>query len=317
MVFYALTGAQSLSDYITTGFYTSMAIVSLVILSRIKSDEPYYEPLTAKNLGYALLLAFGMFFVSWGLSLQLKSDTLLLDIAPMSLTATPTSVSTSFLSTILFGLAIIAVSEELWKLPMFAEGKARWGKGYDVPKPFFAFVFYLLSLLIIGFFLNAFDSLTVFNFIVAAVISLIIFTLSFSVGIHKSVVSIPGALVYVGVPVGFWAALHGIQAYESPLLIIPAFINGVFLIVYLWKFKCILGAVFAHFGYNSIITVFTYLTGNANINSSLPILPNIFSGSYYSNSGFLVDGFIVAMLLMGLFLFLVPSVTGGKEAKHR
>lgn len=315
MALFLLSGSRSINEYITTVFYVLMAVVSLILLERIKTDEQYYEPLKAKFLFYSVLLAFLMFGVSLGLSMQLKNTDMLMALSSMSLTATPTSVSTTFLSTILYGLAMVATSEELWKLPMFAEGRARWGKGYKAPKRIFAIVFYLLGLLILAFVMNALDALSFFNFLVTAVVLAIAFGVIFTFVSKKDEFSVPGALVYVAVPVGFWACLHGISAYENPVMIIPAFINGVFLIVYLWKFKSILGCVFAHFLYNTLITTFTYLSGSANVDSSLPLFPNFTSASYFSNSGFIMDGFTIALLLMSIFFFLLPTITGEKKKR--
>lgn len=127
-------------------------------------------------------------------------------------------------------------------------------------------------------------------------------------------VTIPGVLVYVAFPVGFWAALHGLQSYENPVMILPAAVNGIVLIIYLYKTQCVLGAIFAHFCYNSGITILTYINGTANVASGTPLFPNILDRQYYSNSGFIFDFLVVMLLLMSVLFFLLPSLTNKKTS---
>ncbi len=270
---FLLSGSRNLSDYISTSFYISLTIASLVVLALIKSDNKYYQNLNLTFLIWAIIVGFAMIGLSWGLSISLEQPNMLLSVnsgiipleaTTMTLTSMPTSITTTFLSTIVYGLVMAATSEELFKLAMFAEGKQRWGKGYRIGK-----------------------------------------------------VTVPGVLVYVGFPVGFWAALHGIQAYSNPVMIIPAAVNGIILIIYLWKTRCILGAIFAHWLYNSGITLITYINGSVDIVSGTPLFPNPWDRAYYSNSGFIYDGFVIVLLVMGIFFFLLPSLTREKGKRQK
>jgi hypothetical protein len=129
--------------------------------------------------------------------------------------------------------------------------------------------------------------------------------------------TIPGVFIFVAFPVGIWALLHGIQSYANPVMIFPAAVNGIVLIIYLWKTRCILGCIFAHWIYNSGIVFLTYINGSASIASGTPFLPNIFDRGYYSNSGFIND-FLLILLLVGVVLFfLVPSITEKRGMNKR
>jgi len=315
VLLFMLAGSRSLSDYITTTFYVITLAFSLIILKEINTDEQYYEPLTLEPLIASVLLGVGMFALSAALSLSLKNSDMLLSIVPLTLTASPTSIATTFLSASLFGLALIASGEELWKLPMFAEGRARWGKGYNIPRVVFAICMCLLGLLVAMLLLNALNVLSYFNFGIVAVVLIVVFALVFSLIVKRPKFTVPGILIYVGVPVGFWAALHGIEAYSNPVMILPAAVNGVVLIVYLWKYRCILGCIFAHFIYNTLITALSYFNGTANVQAGLPLFPDFFSRSYYSNSGFIYDYAVIAIWFFGVFLFLLPSLTKQKANK--
>jgi hypothetical protein len=127
-------------------------------------------------------------------------------------------------------------------------------------------------------------------------------------GYKLGAITVPGVLIYVGFPVGFWALLHGVQAYSDPVMIIPAFVNGVLLIIYLWKTECILGCIFAHWIYNGGITLILYLKGQAGVPVGTPLFPDVFSPTYFSNSGFIFDILLVLLGFGILFLFLIPSL---------
>lgn len=131
-------------------------------------------------------------------------------------------------------------------------------------------------------------------------------------GIKIGKLTLPGVLLYVGFPVGFWAALHAVQSYENPLFVIPAAVNGVILTIYLWKTRCILGCIFAHFIYNAGIIILTYARGIANVPSGTPIIPNIFSGEYWATSAFVLDGLLIAIVIWGFIFFLLPSLKRDK-----
>jgi hypothetical protein len=252
---YLLIASRSLSDYIATSFYVALTTVTLIVLGIfIKSDDQYYQNFGVANLLGSVALALVMTLLSYALSTQIFNPESLLSVNSWGIVAPVTSVSTLFLSTLLFGLVMAATSEELFRLPFFTEGMKRWGKT------------------------------------------------------DEGKTSIKGVLIYVGFPVGFWAALHGIQAYSDPIMIIPAAINGVLLTIYLWKTRCVLGCIFAHWMYNAGIVLVTFLNGTAQVPVGTPILPAIFDLAYYSNSGFIMDFLLGAIVVWGFFFFLLPSL---------
>lgn len=68
--------------------------------------------------------------------------------------------------------------------------------------------------------------------------------------------------VSVGLPVGFWAVLHSYQAYLGPLqaiLVISAFLSGLFLYVVLRTTKSLENAIVSHAIYNGIIVLLAYV----------------------------------------------------------
>jgi membrane protease YdiL (CAAX protease family) len=129
-------------------------------------------------------------------------------------------------------------------------------------------------------------------------------------------VTLPGVLVFAGFPVGFWAALH-FQSYSDPIQILPAFVNGIVLIIYLWKTQCFLGCVFAHALYNGTILTITYISGTANIVAGTPLFPNPFDRAYYSSSGFIFDGLIIILLVSAFLFFLLPSLTNRDRSQRK
>jgi membrane protease YdiL (CAAX protease family) len=125
-------------------------------------------------------------------------------------------------------------------------------------------------------------------------------------------ITVPSVFIAVGFPVTFWALLHSISAYSNLLMVIPAFVNGIILIVVLWYTKSILTVIAAHWGYNSFISLLMWTRGDTGLASGTPLFPNIFSPVYWSNNGWVYD-LMVGMLIVAMFaLFLVPSLT-----KHR
>lgn len=254
---YMLVASRSLSEYISTTFYVLLTVVSLIVLALIKSDDEYYQNLGIKNFLGAIILGFGMTLLSYLLSYSVfQNPDMLLSVNNWSSIPQSNSVVMLFLNTVLFGLVMAATSEELFRLPLFTEGKKRWGT------------------------------------------------------------TAKGVLIYVGFPVGFWAALHGIQAYTDPVMIIPAAVNGVLLTVYLWKTHCIFGCIFSHWLYNSEITFVTFLNGSAGVPSGTPFFPNLLDPAYWSNSGFILDGLLVAIVIWGFFFFLLPSLRKDDSKKR-
>jgi hypothetical protein len=232
IVLFSLRGTGNFGDYIQAGFYITVTF--------IKSDDGYYQNLNLFYLILSVVVGLIMTALSWGLSLNLIPEALTLGYT-LSFIATPSSVSTIFLSLLLFGLVMAATSEELLKLTMFAELKERYGSRWY------------------------------------------------------------GVFLYVGFPVGFWALLHGIQAYSNPLLIVPAFINGVVLLVLLWRTKCILSCVLSHWLYNAGITLLSFMNGSADVPLGTPLLPDLFSLS-------VADVAVVMILVGSMLFFLVPAL---------
>jgi hypothetical protein len=324
---FMLSGSSNLNQWITTIFYVVLTLVSLAVLAFMPNDEKYYQNLNLPYFLGAVVVGLGMIGLSWGLSLSFKNTDMLMSIAKsplpglqsttLSLTPMATSVFTSFLGVALSGLVFAATSEEFFRLPAFAYGKDKWGKGYKIGN-----------------------------------------------------LTIPGVIVYVGLIVGFWSALHGIQAYTSNLIMIfPAFVNGIVLTIYLWRTRCILGAVFGHYAYNLGIVTIGYVSGSSGVSSSLPFLPFFVSNlplfaicaiiilastvfllvkktkglgatfglgalivlfmfvtfkwsitfvdGYFSNSNFILDILLVVGAIGSFLFFLLPSLTNRKQSQRK
>jgi hypothetical protein len=125
-------------------------------------------------------------------------------------------------------------------------------------------------------------------------------------------ITIPGILIYAAFPVAFWAAMHGILSYSNPVMIIPAFVNGIILIILLWQTKCILACIASHWIYNALIAGILFINGQAGVPAGTPLFPNIFNVNYFSNSGFIYDALLGAIVIGAVLFFLVPSLTKHK-----
>ena len=62
-----------------------------------------------------------------------------------------------------------------------------------------------------------------------------------------------------------------------------------------------------------LFTIITFSNGTANVPYGTPFFPPIFSASYYSNSGFILDGLLGAVLVVGVLFFLIPSLKGERK----
>ena len=122
-------------------------------------------------------------------------------------------------------------------------------------------------------------------------------------------ITIPGIWIFVGFPVTFWTMLHGIQAYQFPIMLLPAFVNGIVLIIVLWQTKSILTVIAAHWFYNSMVSLILWVNGNTGLASGTPLFPNVFSPQYWSTSGWIYDALVVAIVIAMIAFFLVPSLT--------
>lgn len=273
LALFLISGSNNLSEWISTSFYLILTIGCLVVLGTIVKSDDEYY----RNLSLPY-----------------------------------------FLSAVIVGLAMIGLS---WFLSIEVFGEPSMLLSVQRSFPFPNSETGTLALTPIATSVGTMFLSTILYGLIMAATSEELFKLSMFAegkkrwgdGYKIGRLTIPGVLVYVGFPVGFWAALHGIQAYDNPIMILPAFVNGVVLIIYLWKTQCVLGCIFAHWIYNSGVTLLTYLNGLVSIPSGTPLFPNPFNPAYYSNSGFIHD-----FLLMGLFVgvtlfFLVPSLTNKKK----
>lgn len=107
------------------------------------------------------------------------------------------------------------------------------------------------------------------------------------------------------VPVGLWAAYHGIQAYANPLMIIPAFINGILLIGLLEVTKSFLAPIIAHGLYNSVILFMQYLSGSS---ATLPLIPATFE---------ITDVLLVILAALWVVLVVLPILKRDKANKRK
>lgn len=260
-----ISGAANLGQWITVVFYMGLTVTALVILGLMPNDEKYYRNL---NLGYflaAIIVGLGMIGLSWGLSLQLRNTDMLMSINKSPITPLLGLQSTT--------LALTPVATSV-------------ATSY-------------LSLLISGL-------------VFAATAEEFLRLPAFAYGKDKwgkngykiGNLTIPAVFIYVGAPVGFWAGLHAIQAYQNPIMVLPAFVNGIVLTIYLWKTQCILGAVFCHYVYNLGITTIAYINGSSGLNPSLPLLP-----LSISNLPLFV---ICALLILIGVVFLIGKKDKGK-----
>lgn len=72
-------------------------------------------------------------------------------------------------------------------------------------------------------------------------------------------------ILAVLVPVGLWAIYHGLQSYSNPLMVIPAFFNGLLLIGLLEYTKSFLAPIITHGIYNSVVIFLQYWSANINL----------------------------------------------------
>lgn len=242
VVLYLLQATGSVTDWIQTCFYVITSCVCFVALLFIKSDESLWQNLNPLYLILSVIIGLVMTTISWGLSLKLGESLLSVGYT-MTFIASPSSVSTIFLSIALYGLVMAATAEELMKLAGFAELKERFSKYPNGRTRWY------------------------------------------------------GVFIYVGVPVGFWAILHGISAYDNLWAIVPAFINGIVLIVFLWKTKCIFACILSHFFYNFGITAISFANGTAPVAYGTPLFPDIFKLTIAD-----ISVLFIAIMWIGLFV---------------
>lgn len=329
-ILYALIATRSISNTVEVYFFLIMMGVVSVGLLLLKSDDTFYKVLNLKNFVYAVLCGLAMTALSWGLSNQvLHNPNILLsvngfnylsaDSAGLSASnsfgfiPTTSSVLTTFIWMALGGLIMAATVEELFKLVFIAEGQKRWANGLTLSKGAIFGVGTALALFLTWFILNALGRFELYTFGIISGTALIVFGLIVFKGL-KNGFKIPGAVGFIGFPVAFWACLHSLSAYNDPVMIIPAAINGVILAIYLLKTHCILGAIGAHWFYNCFILFITFITGTAGIPAGTPLFPPIFSAAYYSNSTFILEEFLLfPLIIWAIGFWLLPSLKGKNQ----
>lgn len=260
-----LSGSSNLSQFISVSFFVVLTAVSLSVLGLMPNDEKFYENLNLKNFLFSIGLGFGMIMLSIGISLQLKN-----------------------------GAMLNSLNNSLWF--------------FDAPLGLETSTLSLTSSTSsVGF---AFLGVAMSGLVMAATAEELFRLPAFAYGKDEwgkgykvANLTIPGVLIYVGYPVAFWAILHGVQAYQNPVLIIPAAVNGIALTIYLWKTRCILGCIFSHFLYNIGITAFAWARGGSGLAAGTPLFP-----IYITNLPFLIAG--LAVMFAGLALLLALKKKG-------
>jgi len=332
IIVYMLVATKNYSNFTEVAFFGIIMGILLGALAYLKSDDGFYRNLNANYLVLAILTGAVMTFISWGLSIQVfgNTDALLsinsigypftqLSEVPVITTnsfgivPTTSSVTTTFIWLAIGGLIMAATVEELFKLVFIAEGQKRWKNGLTLNRGVLFILLAGISLFVVWIVLNASNRFNLPIFAVISATAIAVICLICFKAIGKSV-TIPGAVGYVGFPVAFWSCLHAISAYQSPVMIIPAAVNGVLLAVYLLRTRCLLGAIAAHWIYNSGILLITFITGTAGIPAGTPMVPPIFSASYYSNSTFILELFLLfPLIIWAVGFWLLPSLRGKNE----
>lgn len=231
---FSLTGSSNLSQFISVVFYVCLTVASLAVLALMPNDEKYYRNM---NLWYflgAVGMGIGMIFLSWGLSLELRNASILSSVYQTFWFPIPGLMATSTLT-----LTPVASSVGVAFLGVALSGLVMAATAEELFRlPAFAYG-----------------------------------SDEWKKGYKIRNLTVPGVLIYVGFPVLVWSALHGLQAYSNPVMIIPAAVNGVVLTIYLWRTHCILGAIFGHYVYNLGVTTISWLNGNSNVAAGTPFLP--------------------------------------------
>ena len=101
------------------------------------------------------------------------------------------------------------------------------------------------------------------------------------------------------VPVGLWATYHGIQAYNNPVMIVPAFFNGLILMGLLWMTKSFLAPIIAHGLYNTVTILLNYIQGTSGVGVGTPMFPSGWGTG---------DIFPIILAIVWAFFILVPII---------
>jgi hypothetical protein len=260
-----LSGSSNLSQFISVSFFVVLTAVSLGVLAIMPNDEKYYENLNFQNFLYSLGLGVGMIALSVGLSLQLKNEAMLNTVNnTFWMFDAPLGLETSTLS-------LTSSSSSV----------------------FFGFLGVAMSGLVMAATAEELFRLPAYAYGKD----------EYGKGYKIKNLVIPGVIIFVGYPVAFWAALHGIQAYSNLVMIIPAAVNGVALTIYLWKTRCILGCIFSHFLYNLGVTAFAWMRGASGLPVGTPFLP-----IYIANLPLFIAS--LALIFSGLGILLAVKNKG-------
>jgi membrane protease YdiL (CAAX protease family) len=133
IVFFMLATFNNFLLFAMTLTFGFMGGASLVVLQRIKSDQPYYNNLNVTSIAYACAAVVVMLVVSLGFTaliggslLRISQIPLAVQLPPILVTVGSQSLLFALLSEILYTFAVVAAAEELLKLAGYAEIKKRW-----------------------------------------------------------------------------------------------------------------------------------------------------------------------------------------------
>ncbi|MGD6808603.1 MAG: hypothetical protein ACQCN3_02785 [Candidatus Bathyarchaeia archaeon] len=248
-VYYLIVGLGNLGVFAVTAAYSIFGAIALVILRSTRSDEPYYVNMNLKGLLVTLGVVGIMILTASSLSSILVANPL----------PSESVIPQSFVQNVMFPL----------------ESMPRLGI-VQVPSSYTTILFSD-----IGF--NVFMVSFVETLLVFAAIS----ALRDGLGPYATVAKKSkrfGCYVLLTVfcfvePVLMWVLWHGLEAYSDWWLLVPAFVNGLYLIFLNFTKDLkgaklgVVAAVIAHGFYNSYITVLNYLQGNVTAVQNMPFLP--------------------------------------------
>jgi hypothetical protein len=110
-------------------------------------------------------------------------------------------------------------------------------------------------------------------------------------------------------PIVMWVMWHGLQSYANWWLLIPAFINGLLLLLLNFTKSAgsvklgILAAIIAHGTYDSYITLSAYIQGSVSA-AGLPLFPVSWS---------FADIYLVFLLGLALVCLAIPILLSGDK----
>jgi membrane protease YdiL (CAAX protease family) len=132
IVFFMLATFNDFLLFAMTLTFGFMGGASLVVLQRIKSDQPYYKNLNVTSMIYSCAAIVVMLVVSLSFTSMIGGSVLsVIQISlaarfPLLVAVGSSSLVFALLSEILYTFAVVAAAEELLKLAGYAEIKKRW-----------------------------------------------------------------------------------------------------------------------------------------------------------------------------------------------